>query len=108
QGDRDLWHRRALRTADFLAEHAFLPDGRTAFLLSARGEPVADAQGELATSVFADLFAVLGLAGALRLTDPSTDGDREHGTGAPAATRGPAAGWLAQAERTLHGAADSL
>lgn len=107
QGDRDLWHRRALHTADFLAEHAFLPDGRTAFLLSARGEPVADAQGELATSVFADLFAVLGLAGALRLTDPSTD-DREHGTGAPAATRGPAAGWLAQAERTLHGAADSL
>lgn len=108
QGDRDLWHRRALRTADFLAEHAFLPDGRTVFLLSARGEPVADAQGELATSVFADLFAVLGMAGALRLTDPSTDGDREHGTGAPAATRGSAARWLAQAERTLHGAADSL
>ncbi|PMC74759.1 AGE family epimerase/isomerase [Brachybacterium sp. UMB0905] len=108
EGDRDLWRRRALRTADFLAEHAFLPDGRTAFLLSARGEPVADAQGELATSVFADLFAVLGLAGALRLTEPSTDGDREHGTGTPAATRGPAAGWLAQAERTLHGAADSL
>ncbi|WP_087485854.1 AGE family epimerase/isomerase [Brachybacterium massiliense] len=111
QGDRDLWHRRALRTADFLAEHAFLPDSRTAFLLSARGEPIADAQGELATSVFADLFAVLGLAGALRLTDSAAESSSSREPSRPdtaAASASDPARWLAQAERTLRGAADSL
>lgn len=92
-GDRALWHRRALRTAAFLAEHAFLPDGRTAFRLDERGKPLTDAQGDLATSVFADLFAVLGLAGALRLEGPGDDGASE---------------WLGQAERTLQGAAKAV
>ena len=45
EGDRALWHQRALRTAGFLAEHAFLADGRTAFRLGERGEALADAHG---------------------------------------------------------------
>ncbi|WP_114854375.1 AGE family epimerase/isomerase [Brachybacterium sp. YJGR34] len=65
-GDAELWRRRAARTARFLAEHAFLDDGRTSFLLSDAGEMLPDQDGELATSVFADLFAALGLAGAAR------------------------------------------
>lgn len=89
-GDSELWRRRAARTADFLAAHAFLPDHRTSFRLSENGEKLADENGEYATSVFADLFAVLGLAGAAR-----TGGD-----GADA--------WIAQAHRTLAVADTSL
>jgi len=115
-GDRALWHERALRTAEFLTEHAFLVDGRTAFRLGERGEPVADAQGELATSVFADLFAVLGLAGAVRLTGEGLSGERVAGASGAGAARADRTGaaasdparWLAQAEHTLHGAAESL
>lgn len=65
-GDPELWRDRSTRTADFLAAHAFLPDGRTSFRLSETGQHLADEHGDYATSVFADLFAVLGLAGAAR------------------------------------------
>lgn len=110
-GDRALWHRRALATADFLAEHAVLPDGRTAFRMDERGAPLADAQGELATSVFADLFTVLGLAGALRL-----EGDKGGGASGSGGASAPVEGadavgsdrWLRQAERILQGAAESV
>lgn len=84
EGDRALWHQRALRTAGFLAEHAFLADGRTAFRLGERGEALADAHGELATSVFADLFAVLGLAGAVRLAGRGTRARQESTPREPA------------------------
>lgn len=89
-GDSALWRGRASRTAGFLAAHAFLPDHRTSFRLSAGGEQLADENGEYATSVFADLFAVLGLAGAAR-----TPGD-----GADA--------WIAQALHVLEVANSSL
>lgn len=65
-GESALWRDRSTRTADFLAAHAFLPDGRTSFRLDETGEQLADEHGDYATSVFADLFAVLGLAGAVR------------------------------------------
>ncbi|GAA1488042.1 AGE family epimerase/isomerase [Brachybacterium sacelli] len=89
-GDSTLWRGRASRTAEFLAAHAFLPDDRTSFRLSDAGKKLPDENGELATSVFADLFAVLGLAGAARGA-----GERAHG-------------WLSQAHRTLTGAETSL
>ncbi|MDN5655012.1 MAG: AGE family epimerase/isomerase [Kocuria sp.] len=90
RGDSRLWRERSARTADFLLSRAFLPDGRTSFRLGESGEMLADEHGEYATSVFADLFAVLGLAGASRTA--------EEGTGA----------WLDQAHRTLLGAESSL
>ena len=90
RGDAALWRDRSARTAEFLAAHAFLPDGRTSFRLSETGEHLADENGEYATSVFADLFAVLGLAGAIR-----TGGEQ-----APA--------WRDQARRTMLVADTSL
>lgn len=62
------WAERARRTADFLCTHALLGDGRTAYLTSREGEALASGpSGELATSVFADLFAALGLGAAARI-----------------------------------------
>lgn len=89
-GDGTLWRERSARTADFLLAHAFLPDGRTSFRLSEAGEQLADEHGELATSVFADLFAVLGLAGAACAAGEG--GER----------------WLDQARRTLFRAESSI
>lgn len=89
-GDSTLWRGRAARTAGFLAAHAFLPDHRTSFRLSESGEQLADENGEYATSVFADLFAVLGLAGTARTAGDGADG------------------WIAQAHRTLAVADTSL
>lgn len=96
-GDSALWRRRSVRTADFLSQHAFLPDHRTGFRLSELGEKLPDEHGELATSDFADLFAVLGLAGAAR-----SAGEQPGGSDASVAT------WIAQAEATLESAAASL
>ena len=127
-GDSALWRRRSLQTADFLVDHAFLPDGRTSFRLSEHGEQLADEDGELATSVFADLFAVLGLAGAARTvpgaeagltSGPGTDsgttepGITESGIAGSGTTESGTAGqgrerWLAQARRTLLGAETSI
>ena len=89
-GDAALWRDRSIRTADFLADHAFLPDGRTSFRLGETGDHLADEHGEVATSVFADLFAVLGLAGARRVAGEGADE------------------WVAQARSTLVGADASL
>ena len=95
-GDSALWRRRSHLTADFLADHAFLPDGRTSFRLSESGEQLADEDGALATSVFADLFAVLGLAGAARTTPDQPDQQERRER------------WLGQARRTLLGAEQAL
>lgn len=65
--DADRWAVRARRTARFLVEHVVLPDHRTAYRTDAHGTPLPNPpDGALAISVFADLFVVLGLAGALR------------------------------------------
>lgn len=89
-GDSALWRERSARTAEFLTDHAFLPDHRTSFRLSESGEKLSDENGEYATSVFADLFAVLGLAGAARSEGKDADS------------------WIAQARRTLAVADASL
>lgn len=89
-GDSALWRERSARTAEFLAAHAFLPDHRTGFRLSESGAKLADENGEYATSVFADLFAVLGIAGAARTAGEEADA------------------WVAQAHRTLAVADASL
>ena len=54
---------------DFLLQHALLPDGSAAFLLSRTGEPKEPAPGSgLATSIYADCFVVLGLSCYARVT----------------------------------------
>ncbi|AIY00877.1 hypothetical protein ART_1278 [Arthrobacter sp. PAMC 25486] len=68
-GDSELWSRRAIQTAQFLLSHAVLDDGHTAFRLTRDGAVLpSGTDGELSVSVFADLFAALGLAGAARLS----------------------------------------
>jgi N-acylglucosamine 2-epimerase len=72
--DSAVWSRRAIQTAQFLLDHALLDDGQVVFRVSERGEPLpSGAHGELSTSVFADLFVALGLAGAARLADCPAD-----------------------------------
>ncbi|GMA31217.1 AGE family epimerase/isomerase [Litorihabitans aurantiacus] len=65
-GDAAVWRARARHAADLLAARAVLPGGSTIFCLTRDGDPVPQEGGRLDSSVFADLFAVLGLAGAVR------------------------------------------
>lgn len=68
--DISLWSTRAVDAAGFITDHAVLQDGQTAFRVDADGIPIASGpSGELSTSVFADLFAALGLSGAAGLSD---------------------------------------
>jgi N-acylglucosamine 2-epimerase len=72
--DSALWSRRSIQTAQFLVDHALLDDGQTIFRLSERGDALPSGpNGELSTSVFADLFVALGLAGAARLPECPAD-----------------------------------
>ena len=76
--DGDMWARRAIQTAECIRQHAILPGGFTAFRTTETGEPLPSGpHGELATSVFADLFAVLGLAGAVKV--PECPGQLRNG-----------------------------
>lgn len=68
--DAGLWSRRCLLTCERMLAEAVRDDGRTHFRVTEDGDPVPDAAGETATSVFADLFAVLGVSGALRMLPP--------------------------------------
>ncbi|MEL4356461.1 MULTISPECIES: AGE family epimerase/isomerase [unclassified Luteococcus] len=68
--DADLWRQRCLQTCERIVRLSLRADGRTHFRLTEAGEPVSDASGETATSVFADLFAVLGLAAGIRTLAP--------------------------------------
>jgi N-acylglucosamine 2-epimerase len=63
------WFReQSKRTAEFIRDHALLPDGTTAFVTTRSGEPFEPTAGAgLHTSVFADLFVALGFAGVARL-----------------------------------------
>lgn len=67
--DAATWARRATGTARFLAEHVPVPGGRTAFRTDRSGRHLTGPDGEVAASVFADLFTALGLGAALRV-DP--------------------------------------
>ena len=72
--DSALWSRRAIQTAQFLVDHALLDDGHTVFRLEQRGEALPSGpNGELSTSVFADLFVALGIAGAAALPECPSD-----------------------------------
>jgi N-acylglucosamine 2-epimerase len=72
--DSTVWSRRSIQTAQFLVDHALLDDGQTVFRLSERGDALpSGANGELSTSVFADLFVALGLAAAARLPECPAD-----------------------------------
>ncbi|SKC70905.1 AGE family epimerase/isomerase [Krasilnikoviella flava] len=65
--DGPLWSDRATRTAAFLVERSATPDARTAFVTDRAGaHQPSGPDGEVSTSVFADLFAVLGIAGGSR------------------------------------------
>ena len=60
---------QAGRTVRFLQGHAFLPDGRCAFLLSETGERKEAIAGRgPAPSIFADCFVVMGLAEYARVS----------------------------------------
>jgi N-acylglucosamine 2-epimerase len=66
--DGDKWSRRAVQTAEFVRTHAVLEGGLTAFRTDRSGIALPSGpNGEAATSVFADLFAVLGFAGAVKV-----------------------------------------
>lgn len=72
--DADQWESLAVGTARFLQEHTILPGPVVAYRTSVDGKPlVSGANGELAVSVLADLFVALGLAGASRVRNASTD-----------------------------------
>jgi N-acylglucosamine 2-epimerase len=67
--DADLLRDHARRTADFLLEHAFLPDGSVAYLLAADGTKKEFLRGKgHDLSFFADGFVILALAGVARAT----------------------------------------
>jgi len=67
-GDAARYLAQAARTVDFLQAHAFLPDGRCAFLLSEAGElKEAIPGGGPAPSIYADCFVVMGLAECARV-----------------------------------------
>lgn len=67
------WAARARQTGRFLVDHVLTADGRTAYKVDRQGNQLAaDAVGAVSISVFADLFVVLGLAGASRVVDETT------------------------------------
>ncbi|TNC18067.1 N-acylglucosamine 2-epimerase [Georgenia sp. 311] len=68
--DAEAWAARATGTARFLAAHVPVGEGRTAFRTDRHGRRLTGPDGEVAASVFADLFAALGLGAAARV-DPS-------------------------------------
>jgi N-acylglucosamine 2-epimerase len=86
-GAVQTWAERSRGTARFLARAAVLPDGRTRFRLDDAGRPPAGLSAdESASSVFADLFAALGIAGALRAPGSGeTEGDETEEGGAEGA-----------------------
>lgn len=60
---------RAVATAEFVADHALMPDGTTAFVTDQVGTPREPSPGDgLHTSIFADFFAILGFAALGRIT----------------------------------------
>jgi N-acylglucosamine 2-epimerase len=68
-GSADEFVTHAEKTFGFLREHAFLPDGRCAFLLTEDGQPKeAVAGGGLAPSIYADCFVTMGFAEFARVT----------------------------------------
>lgn len=69
------WRRTAIDTARYVARHALLPDGSTAYVTRTDGTPYEPVAGQgLHTSIFADCFVALGWArlGGLG-ADPDTD-----------------------------------
>jgi len=84
------WARRAVTTAQFIHAHALLPGSVAAFRTTREGTPLpSDEAGGLSTSVFADLFAALGLAGA---------------AGLPTAPPAERVAWLSAAHDIVHSA----
>jgi N-acylglucosamine 2-epimerase len=68
-GSADEFVDHARKTLHFLQAHAFLADGRCAFLLSEAGEPKEVAAGlGLAPSIYADCFVAMGFAEFARVT----------------------------------------
>ncbi|WP_414661827.1 AGE family epimerase/isomerase [Horticoccus sp. 23ND18S-11] len=68
-GDASAYLDQAARTVQFLQRHAFLDDGRCAFLLSEDGVVKEAAPGSgPAPSIYADCFVVMGFAEFARVT----------------------------------------
>lgn len=63
-GDLGSYHAHLEKTARFLEKHVFMQNGNCAFLLSETGEMIESAPGQgYDTSIYADCFVVIGLAG---------------------------------------------
>ncbi|MDX6257796.1 MAG: N-acylglucosamine 2-epimerase [Frankiales bacterium] len=61
--DPDELLEQSRRTVEFLLDHAFLPDGHCAFVLTAEGEPKeAFPDSGLDPSIWADSFVIMGLS----------------------------------------------
>ncbi|HEY0619053.1 MAG TPA: AGE family epimerase/isomerase [Kribbella sp.] len=68
--DPEPYLEQARSTAEFIRDHALLPDGTTAYVTDRSGTPKEPVAGQgISVSVFADLFAALGFAGLAQL-DP--------------------------------------
>lgn len=68
-GSADTYRSHARATADFLVRHAFLPNGRCAYLLTRDGRLKESLPGQgHDISIFVDCFVVLGLAEVARAT----------------------------------------
>jgi len=68
-GTEAEYRAQAARTVEFIEAHAFLPDGRCAFLLSEGGELMEAVPGAgPAPSIYADCFVAMGLAEFARVT----------------------------------------
>jgi N-acylglucosamine 2-epimerase len=62
--DPEPYLQQARSTAEFIRDHALLPDGTTAYVTDRSGTPKEPVAGQgISVSVFADLFAALGFAG---------------------------------------------
>jgi N-acylglucosamine 2-epimerase len=79
--DADELLDEAVSSAEFVARHALLPGGTTAYVMTQDGTPKPSGpDGDLHASVFADLFAALGFAGLQReLNETGRPGTRRWG-----------------------------
>lgn len=77
RADSDELLAYASRTVEFLLDHAFLPNGSCAFLLSAEGKPKEPVPGSgFDTSIFADCFVVMGLSEFARVASEPAVAER--------------------------------
>ncbi|WP_078549757.1 AGE family epimerase/isomerase [Litchfieldia alkalitelluris] len=72
EGNKEVYLAQANKTANFLMDHVFLPNGNCAFLLNEKGNMKESVLGKgYDTSFYADCFVILGMAEYIRVTKKS-------------------------------------